>query len=194
MPLRRITVADLSPIPKAVQTGSRKRKAQKAEVLTASPYKAQLEAMQQVKEAKKAKQYVKPTLTQKTQLTQKKQTKSPVQEVIKQTVKEVEESKCRPKKRKLNKKQTAKQAKQAGRAKQSRKRVSSCASVGLHLNSTTAGTSEAATQYFCLYCKEEYTEPTMEDWIRCERCFKWCHATCAPSDDVTFVCDYCLYA
>ena len=67
-PLRRITVADLSPIPKAVQTGSRKRKAQKAEVLTASPYKAQLEAMQQVKEAKKAKQSVKSQLTQKKQV------------------------------------------------------------------------------------------------------------------------------
>lgn len=141
--------------------------------------------MQQVKEAKKLKQSVK------SQLTQKKQTKSPVQEqVIEQTVKEVEEStrKNRPK-RKLNKKQTAKQA---CRAKHSRKKASSYDSVGLHLN--TAGTSEAAAQYFCLYCKDKYTEPATEDWIRCDRCLKWCHASCAPSDDVTFVCDYCLYA
>jgi len=44
-----VTVTDISPLPKVNHFGPRKRKAQKAEVLTSSPYKRQLEEGKQKK-------------------------------------------------------------------------------------------------------------------------------------------------
>ena len=48
-PSGRVSVTEISPLPKLMHVGPRKRKAQKAEVLTASPFKRQLEEVKQKK-------------------------------------------------------------------------------------------------------------------------------------------------
>ena len=45
----RVSVTKISPLPKVMHVGPRKRKAQKAEVLTASPFTRQLEEVKQKK-------------------------------------------------------------------------------------------------------------------------------------------------
>ena len=48
-PSCRVSVTEISPLPKVMHVGPRKRKAQKAEILTSSPFKRQLEEVKQKK-------------------------------------------------------------------------------------------------------------------------------------------------
>ncbi|XP_072380823.1 uncharacterized protein [Diabrotica undecimpunctata] len=45
----------------------------------------------------------------------------------------------------------------------------------------------------CMFCDSLYSEDTHgEKWIRCIKCFKWCHEMCANADKKkTYICDFC---
>jgi hypothetical protein len=45
----------------------------------------------------------------------------------------------------------------------------------------------------CLYCSELYSRDRCgKKWIKCTKCYKWCHEECSGTDDLeTFVCSLC---
>lgn len=47
----------------------------------------------------------------------------------------------------------------------------------------------------CIYCKKSFSEDKKgEKWVRCTKCFYWCHEKCAGdrSESPKFICDECL--
>ncbi|CAH2108284.1 unnamed protein product [Euphydryas editha] len=46
-------------------------------------------------------------------------------------------------------------------------------------------------KYFCPLCQEEYTDPPIEEWIKCVACEEWWHELCTSHERGVFVCDNC---
>ena len=47
--------------------------------------------------------------------------------------------------------------------------------------------------FYCIYCRDLFTDPPTEMWVQCSGCMQWCHESCAPTEpgDKDFICDYC---
>lgn len=47
--------------------------------------------------------------------------------------------------------------------------------------------------YFCIFCKDKYIDPPVEDWIMCYVCKKWAHENCTDgqSTSLGYKCDLC---
>jgi hypothetical protein len=169
---RRINVADISPLPRAAILGPRKRKTQRATVLTTSPYKSQLEEARRLKDE---------------EVNEKRQRKNKLAVAGKKAkngpkcAKQVDNSKGL-----YTDEETGTMPKINSSRRSKRKNATA------KLAKTSDACDRRSQQYFCIYCTKQYIEPPTEDWIRCEKCLEWAHISCAPTDDDTFVCDYCL--
>ena len=62
------------------------------------------------------------------------------------------------------------------------------------MNSPRKEVSEAVSVE-CIFCTEPYTDPPVDDWIKCSDCSRWCHEACSDTDKHNaagaFVCGEC---
>lgn len=51
---------------------------------------------------------------------------------------------------------------------------------------------ENQKDFYCTVCREQYTHPPIEDWIKCDTCQEWTHEACSSyTGRGSYFCDDC---
>ena len=85
------------------------------------------------------------------------------------------------------------QPKNKRRPHKGRKRTESSSSEEVSDSETSSDDED--TDANCIYCTKSFSEDKKgEKWVRCTKCFYWCHENCAGdgSDNPKFICTECL--
>ena len=153
----------VSPLPKCKMVRQRKRKADRAEVLTGSPFKQSLLE----KMANKKKSTIRP--------------KSPARSV---------ESGSQQKKAVKKKKMTCRADKKRGRKPKESNCTKTATHPKVRRNEPT---KKVPSSDSCIICGELYVNSRAgERWIQCEMCSGWCHEDCTGGETSRgFFCDFC---
>ena len=163
--LAKDVITELSPIPRAEKTRTRKRRAESAEVVTGSPYKKML--MEKMSSGKK-------------QI----KTKNVAESIGQKKKKETKKLTCRldrPKARACG------ERKNNQLSKRTIKKDGKKATAKRDMN-----TNMDKDKLTC-FCGEVFSEPPTEPWIQCNLCKGWYHEACSAGEDIYgFTCDNCL--
>lgn len=169
-----VSIEDISPFPKpSPKYQKRKSKgAQKAVVLTSSPYKSDLEEAKQKQEGKLSKQKGKGTVKKIFS-----RAKSKASDEIQQAGPS-QEGKL-PSDNKFAKNSEKQQAGPSNKYERAH-RLKICKNIDIVLNES---------EWYCFLCQM----CNIEDMIQCQICNKWAHEACAGTDikNRTFLCDFC---